>query len=186
MRKRPIPTQPDIAPAVAMPIATACDVCPRPCLTGSARLVGIGFRCWLSGYQTGDIACWEQAWDAYAGALGPERAKVAVTELACWVRTISRTAQRPIEVYPGPCATFCRDECMAVSMVAASQNSICPALRACAFALLESSDVNAVVTGAQVFADALRGIDVLLPPDAVFPAVANIGGAGAYVSTRAH
>jgi len=28
------------------------------------RLVGLGFRAWLAGYQTGDISCWEEAWVA--------------------------------------------------------------------------------------------------------------------------
>jgi hypothetical protein len=150
-----------------------CSTCPRPCLTGPARLVGIGFRCWLAGYQTGDIACWETAWDTFAGELGSQRAKVAVTELACWVRSITYNAQRPIEVFPHPCATFCRDECMAVSMIAAGQHGQCPALRACAFALLQTSDVDAVVDGAQAFAGALRDIDLVLPPMAIFNAADN-------------
>ena len=53
---------------------------------GAERLVGVGFRCWLAGYETGDISCWESGWNAYSVALGPLHAKRAVTELACWVR----------------------------------------------------------------------------------------------------
>lgn len=153
-----------------------CGTCPRPCLKGPERLVGIGFRCWLAGYQTGDIACWEEAWNTYAAELGPACAKVAVTELACWVRTISQYALRPIEVFPAPCTTFCRDECMAVSMIAASQHSVCPALRACAFALLENSAIDEVVEGAQNFADALRGVDVVLSQAAILDAMAMTVG----------
>ena len=30
---------------------------PPPIKTGAEWLVGVGFRCWLAGYDTGDIAC---------------------------------------------------------------------------------------------------------------------------------
>jgi hypothetical protein len=52
------------------------------------RLVGIGFRCWLSGYQTDDINCWETGWNLFARELGTDCAKAAVTELSCWVRAV--------------------------------------------------------------------------------------------------
>ena len=63
-----------------------------PPRSGAEWLVGVGFRCWLAGYDTGDIACWENGWNEYTRALGTERAKRAVTELACWV---ARCAPRP-------------------------------------------------------------------------------------------
>ena len=66
-----------------------------------------GFRCWLAGYDTGDIACWETGWNAYSRVLGTERAKRAVTELACWVRAVRASASRKIEYYPFGCAGFC-------------------------------------------------------------------------------
>src|SRR4030042_6139507 len=68
-------------------------------LSGAEWLVGVGFRCWLAGYDTGDIACWETGWNAYARVLGTERAKRAVTELACWVRAVRASASRKIEYY---------------------------------------------------------------------------------------
>ncbi len=144
-----------------------CDSCTRSCLAGPERLVGLGFRCWLVGYQTGDIACWEQAWDTFARELGPIRAKTAITELSCWVRTVSRDAQRTITVYPNPCATFCRDECLAVSMIAAHQHGADRDARASAFALLESSMVDDVVATSQAFASVLTGIDVMHASSAI-------------------
>ncbi len=169
LRRKPMPTG-DIG--VRAQPKPGCDSCPRPCLTGPERLVGVGFRCWLAGYQTGDIGCWELAWNAFAGELGAPRAKSAITELSCWVRDIKDSAKRKIEVFPGPCATFCKDECMAVSMIAAGQHNHCPALRACAFALLEHSDVGTVVVGAQAFGNVLRDLDVVLSQDAVLNAAA--------------
>ena len=67
---------------------------PPPRQAGAEWLVGVGFRCWLAGYDTGDIACWETGWNAYARVLGAERAKRAVTELACWVRAVQASASR--------------------------------------------------------------------------------------------
>jgi hypothetical protein len=42
------------------------------------------------------------------------------------VRTIKNKARREIEVFPMGCKGFCRDECIAISMVAACQHDACP------------------------------------------------------------
>ena len=89
--------------------------------------------------------------------LGTERAKRAVTELACWVRAVRATASRKIEYYPFGCPGFCADECMAISLIAASQHHRCPAMRACALALTGSDLVEPVIDAANAFADVLRG-----------------------------
>ena len=139
-------------------------VAPR---TGAEWLVGMGFRCWLAGYDTGDISCWENGWNAYARALGTERAKRAVTELACWVRAVRATASRKIEYSPVGCPGFCADECMAISLIAASQHHRCPAMRACALALTGSDLVDPVLDAANVFADVMQEADQRLSPEAV-------------------
>ena len=139
----------------------------RQSRSGAEWLVGVGFRCWLAGYDTGDIACWETGWNAYARVLDTERAKRAVTELACWARAIRASASRKIEYYPFGCAGFCRDECMAISLIAASQHHRCPAMRACALALTGSSLVEPVIDAANAFADALQEADQLLSPEAI-------------------
>lgn len=120
------------------------------------RLVGIGFRCWLAGYRTGDIACWEAAWDTYCRALGPRKARLAVTGLSCWTRSIRRAMQREIKVYPAECRGFCQDECLAIGMVAAGQHGACPVLRACAVTLLANTDVDDVMGEAVSFGESLK------------------------------
>jgi len=126
------------------------------------KLVGIGFRCWLAGYENSDIQCWETGWNHYTSVLGPRHAKTAIAELACWVRCVHSCAARPIKVHPYPSAGFCADECVAISMVAASQHGACPALRACAFTLLGSSEVDDVINCAGNFAGALRDAGQIL------------------------
>ncbi len=138
-----------------------------PARSGAEWLVGVGFRCWLAGYDTGDIACWENGWSEYNRVLGPSRAKRAVTELACWVRAVRSSASRKIEYYPFGCAGFCADECMAISLIAASQHHRCPAMRACTLALTGSDLVEPVIDAANAFADSLQEADQLLSQDAV-------------------
>ena len=151
------------------------SVAPR---SGAEWLVGTGFRCWLAGYDTGDIACWENGWNAYARTLGTERAKRAVTELACWVRAVRATASRKIEYAPVGCPGFCADECMAISLIAASQHHRCPAMRACALALTGSDLVEPVIDAANAFADALQDANQRLSQDAVAALMADRNARG--------
>ena len=129
------------------------------------RLVGLGFRYWLQGYKTGDISRWEKVWCTYSSALGPEDAKDAVCRLSGWVRAIDTHAHRALQTSAGDCPAFCRDECMAISMIAACQHDACPAMRACAFALLGCSMIDEVVTVAEDFAATMRKADQVLSPD---------------------
>jgi len=112
-------------------------------LGGPERLVGLGFRYWLKGFRTGDISCWERAWCAYSNALGVTAAKGVVTDLSCWVSAINRHARRDLETAAVDCERFCRDECIAIEMISACQHAACPAMRACAFALLGCSSAAA-------------------------------------------
>ena len=144
-----------------------------PPRSGAEWLVGVGFRCWLAGYDTGDIACWENGWNEYNRLLGTERAKRAVTELACWVRAVRASASRRIEYSPFGCAGFCADECMAISLIAASQHHRCPAMRACALALTGSELVEPVIDAANAFADVLQDANQRLSQDAVAALMAD-------------
>ena len=139
---------------------------------GPEHLVGVGFRCWMAGYMTSAINCWEVGWNHYARVLGPQRAKAAVTELACWVRTVRSRAARDIEIYPADCAGFCPDECMAISLIAAAQQNACPAMRACAYALIGDSLVDEVVDTAEGFAHVLGDVGIRLGPDSIAQAPA--------------
>jgi len=135
-----------------------------PEVAGPERLVGLGFRYWLHGFRTGDISSWEKAWCAYSGAMGAAAAKTAVSDLSCWVRCINSHTQRNLETSADDCAHFCRDECVAISMIAACQHHVCPAMRACAFALLGCSMIDEVVEVAESFAETMRGADQVLSP----------------------
>ena len=154
------------APAESAP----CRLGFAPCLPEPERLVGLGFRYWLHGHQHGDIAAWERAWRLYSGFFGAASARLVVTGLANWVGSLERAACREIEIFPVDCRSFCRDECVAVAMIAACQHHTCPAMRACAFALAESSLIDGLVGSAQTFADTLLSLDQILSPASIVPA----------------
>lgn len=141
-------------------------------ISPAARLVGVGFRLWLSGCKTGDVTCWENAWQLYVSQLGPRMAQTAVAELSSWVRTVASSANREIEVNPSTCPGFCKDECLAIAMIAACQHKTCPAMRACAFALIENSGVEPVVDQSERFAMTLMAVDRMLPADYIVNAAA--------------
>lgn len=141
-------------------------------ISPTARLVGVGFRLWLSGCKTGDVTCWENAWRLYVSLLGPRTAQTAVTELSSWVRTVASAANREIEINPTTCPGFCKDECLAIAMIAACQHKTCPAMRACAFALIENSGIEPVVDQSERFAMTLVAVDQVLSPNYIVNAAA--------------
>lgn len=144
--------------------SVAVPPAPRPDIAMPERLVGLGFRGWITGYQNGDVGCWEQVWDMYTDEFGPQRAKAAVIDLSSFVKSVSACSRRRLEVSPLGQPCFGRDECLAISMVAAFQHNTCPAMRACAFALVESSMLDEVLHHASNFAVTLRSFDAVVPP----------------------
>lgn len=134
---------------------------------GPERLVGLGFRYWIFGRQSGDMAAWERAWTLYSGMFGFCGAQVAIGALACWAGAVHRSARRAIELQPLDSPGFCADECIAVSMIAACQNRACPAARACAYGLTGQSAVDRMVDEAQAFADAMSALEQRLSPNAI-------------------
>lgn len=131
------------------------------------ELVGLGFRYWMRGCQTGNVDHWAQAWTLYSGRLGCQTAKTIIGELSSWVRLVNSRTQRSIHVADEGCAQFCADECLAVSMIAASQHKTCPAIRACAFALIEDSMIEEVVDQSDSFATMLIASDQVLSPRSI-------------------
>ena len=131
-------------------------------LQPAEQLVGFGFRCWLAGYQNGDITCWGAGWNRFAKQLGNAKAKPVVDDLAYWVQTICKCANRKMDCAPLDCVGFYQDECTAISLIAASQHNTCPALQACASTLLGADDIDEVLESSESFAYTLEQADVRL------------------------
>lgn len=126
------------------------------------QLVGLGFRFWMTGYRANDIEFWKRSWDYFARHLGVETARATITDLAFWVQTVHQSAQRDIEVADWECDSFNQDERMAITMIAASQHNACPALAACAYALVGNDHVEPVVAASNDFAHHLLSCNLEL------------------------
>jgi hypothetical protein len=133
------------------------------------RLVGVGFRCWLMGFTTGDIGCWEKAWNTFSSTLGNDSAKDLLLDLSQFVRAVSATSERDIRVQTPGCSEFCRDECLAISIIAACQHDARDSLRASSAALIGSDAIGDVLNGAQAFASGLKSFNQVLSADSVCP-----------------
>lgn len=148
-----------------------------PCLPEPERLVGLGFRYWLLGNATEDLRHRERACSLYTGVFGLVGAKASISALSHWVDALAGAARREIEIFPESCSGFCRDECIAISMIAASQHQTCPAMRACAVALVETASIDAVLSHAQAFGDTLASLDYVLSRNSIIAATAAMPAA---------
>ncbi len=146
---------------------SGCLICPtgnRLDQYPAEAIVGLGFRGWIAGYQNSDVGCWEEVWRLYSNLLGPKHAETAVSSLASWSKAVAVSSRSPISVRPLSAFGFCRDECLAISMIAACQHNTCPAMRACAFALIENSMVDEVLHHAGTYALTLRSVEHVVSP----------------------
>lgn len=137
----------------------------------AAELVCFGFRGWMLGLRNGDLTQWEAVWMRYRGLLGTVQARCIVSELEGWTRQIHLSACRPIRVECLNCPARSIDERLAVSIIAAAQHNTCPAMRACAFTLLETPNIDPMLERAGAFADALMQSDQVLAPWSVTAAL---------------
>lgn len=143
-------------------------------------LVGLGFRGWIAGYQTSDVECWQEVWRLHSNLLGPKHAEAAVGALASWSKSVAVASRNPISVRPLDAGGFCRDECLAISMIAACQHNTCPAMRACAFALIENSMVDDVLHHAGTYALTLRSVEHIVSPSWIVNANAYVDPGAAH------
>lgn len=85
------------------------------------RLVVEGLRRWMAGYATGDVSCWEMAWELYERELGPDRARKPLSDLSCYARALNTHGKRQLCLFPYDCLKCCQDECLVASLVSAAQ-----------------------------------------------------------------
>lgn len=127
------------------------------------QLVGLGFRGWTTGIQNGDLDVLADVWRLYSRAMPVNRAQAAVGCLATWVKAVCASSRQGVVVAPPGACGYCRDECLAISMIAASQHNTCPAMRACAFALIEATALDEVLHHTETFAVMMRSLDQVVP-----------------------
>jgi len=133
---------------------------PRHLVHGRAELfVGNGFRYWLTGFRTGDLSLWERAFQLSSDILGIEKARDVCSDFSQWVRVLAERSRRNLEVLAPDSPRFCRDECVAIALIAAYQHKACPALQACAMTLLDCEPRGDVAELSSAVADRLKAAD---------------------------
>ncbi len=137
-----------------------------------AQMVGRSFRCGMLARREASGLSWSYAWQEIAGVAGASQADDLVMALEKFVESVDRAAARHIEVLPKGCPGLCRDECLAVSVIAASQLGACPALKSCVYALIDCGNVETCIQTATSFSAALRHAGQTLPRDAICNALA--------------
>jgi hypothetical protein len=139
------------------------------------RLVVQGFRHWLSGYEFGDVACWEQAWTLFTEETGAVNAGALVSQLHFWVKAIRERATDPVRCLTCQCRYLCREECLCVGMISALQHGNEASAALCA-ATLVGEEADDVITAARQFAKLLseNGARLLeVPPHVILSIISG-------------
>lgn len=125
-------------------------------MTEADAIVGLGFRCSMACLRVCDGQTHQQARALLAAAVRfNDLPSQLIADFTCWTLAIEATSARPIVVLPPSSPSYCRDECLAIALVAACRNDTCPALHACAAALLGTDDVARTMAATQIVANTL-------------------------------
>ena len=120
------------------------------------------FRCWLAGYETGDIACWELAWQGLARTVPLADAKRIIAELGQFVRVFRGTLATRFVYLPHCCGRVTADECLALELVASAQRGAVDSAQHCALKLSQNKSHTDLVEAASDLGKALRKADLRL------------------------
>lgn len=119
-------------------------------------LVGFGFRCAMNA-DLYNAAQWMRTCNqVFNRELDGGDVQGVLYDLMVWRDAVRSCSLRRIELLPSLCWSFCRDECLAVTLVAASEHRACPALQICAYTLLGNAEIAPVLDAAKIFGHTLR------------------------------
>ena len=126
------------------------------------RLVGLGFRCSMiclrTADNTGPYAC-----ALLQASIDDHRLPAKLNaNFAAWALAVEATATRPIKLLALKHHSFSPDESLAIALVAACQHAHCPALTACASALLGTNDLGRTLAATQILAHTLLTANAVL------------------------
>jgi hypothetical protein len=128
------------------------------------KLVLEGYRRWLAGFESGSVMPWELTQTLYEELLGAAEGRRVVAELSHFVRTLRRCAACPLRSFPFNAHHVCRDECLALGLIAALQHDDQGAAATCLSAMACPSLSANVAEAAASFADALAAARHYLLP----------------------
>jgi hypothetical protein len=144
--------------------------------------VGKGFRDWVTGFRTGELVHWERAFSLAEQTVGLDAARDVCRDFSQWVRLLSERSCRDLQVLNPGSACFCRDECVAMALIAAHQHRACPALQACAMTLLQCEPGGEVSALSESLADRLKAANQVLSTQAMDHVVRYAGAPAEYLA----
>lgn len=112
------------------------------------RLAINGYRLAMAGYELGDPSCWDEFWNELVAEGGLGCACDVSGALQYYVRSLRSHCQRNLQFFPRACRRACADECLVLSLLAASQNNDGATLDYCLRMLLppESAELRGAIT----------------------------------------
>ena len=128
------------------------------------KLVLEGYRHWLAGFDTGSVAPWELTFTLYTEILGAADGRRALSELSHFVRTLRQCAACPLRSYPFGAHHICRDECMALGLIASLQHDDTETAHLCLDAIACRLRREVIGQAASDFAGTLADLDHHLLP----------------------
>ena len=127
------------------------------------HLVGLGFRCAMTCLRPGKNLVAPQACALLKAAIEAHHLPANLnTRFTAWALAVDATAERPIELSALEHPSFSPDEALAIALVAACQHAHCPALTACASALLGTCDLGRALAATQILAHTLSAANAVL------------------------
>ena len=127
-------------------------------------LVLEGYRGWLAGFDSGSVVPWEMTLALYEELLGGASGRHVAAELSNFVRTLRRCAACPLRSFPIGSRYVCRDECLALGLVAGLQHDDEGAALACLSAMACPALASGVAIAAASYADAMAAARHYLLP----------------------
>lgn len=122
------------------------------------------FRCWMAGYATSDVACWDIAWEALRQEMPAENAKPLFGEFQHFVRALRETGGSEMGWRPAACRGLCHDECLLLTMIDAAQRDDRTRLAAVAARLLKADDLEPAIAATISLAKAFARLGLFITP----------------------
>lgn len=123
------------------------------------RLVLVGFRTCMAGYEHNCMDCWKVAWTEFVDELGLLHGRRTFRDMRSWVILLRAKSCRPIACFPHLFPQVCRDEALVLSIASALQEGQRNLARAAAVHLTNTTSGDAIdtlVDAADSFAAALK------------------------------
>ena len=108
-----------------------------------------------AGYMTSDVACWDAAYDAADGVIGPTEGAQLIARLTVVMRAIRAERGADWRFMPAPCCRVTEDERRLIDLLRAGREARWDDVEACAAALAGAPAAPRLAGAVRIVAEAL-------------------------------